>query len=161
MRALSVYRRIVLLHERYSDRTFLLHINPIFFICSDPDIGDKYSVFRQLEQPADKKSVGKRPFLAHLDRARWLKTHFHLMQILAHPCLLASLGDDAENLEMTLLSITSYSRNKFFFDTLIKLCVITWAKLSGHYTATDPCLHCVLCCKSAALIPVCFPSLFH
>uniref|UniRef100_H3C233 Synergin gamma n=1 Tax=Tetraodon nigroviridis TaxID=99883 RepID=H3C233_TETNG len=28
-------------------------------LCSDPDIGDKYSVFRQLEQPADKKPVGK------------------------------------------------------------------------------------------------------
>lgn len=37
---------------------FLFIISP-FFICSDPDIGDKYSVFRQLEQPADKKPVGK------------------------------------------------------------------------------------------------------
>lgn len=27
---------------------------------SCPDIGDKYSVFRQLEQPADKKPVGKK-----------------------------------------------------------------------------------------------------
>lgn len=27
---------------------------------SYPDIGDKYSVFRQLEQPADKKPVGKK-----------------------------------------------------------------------------------------------------
>lgn len=39
---------------------------PFFFVCSDSDIGDKYSVFRQLEQPADKKPVGKnlsQPFL--------------------------------------------------------------------------------------------------
>lgn len=38
-----------------------------FFICYDPDIGDKYSVFRQLEQPADKKQVGKklRPDFTH------------------------------------------------------------------------------------------------
>lgn len=43
---------------------FILHL--IFFICSDPEIGDKYSVFRQLEQPADKKPVGKKPFFPHI-----------------------------------------------------------------------------------------------
>ena len=31
-----------------------------FYVFFNPDIGDKYSVFRQLEQPADKKPVGKK-----------------------------------------------------------------------------------------------------
>ena len=46
-----------------------------FCSCSILDIGDKYSVFRQLEQPADKKLVGKRLLFTSKSKHLHLNTH--------------------------------------------------------------------------------------
>jgi len=140
---------------------FLFIIAFFFFLISScSDIGDKYSVFRQLEQPADKKPVGKK------------LTHSFLHIQISPCCQLFCLQLHVLNSEMAPVSATPSSGNTFFlgFNTvnrvglvfpLIRLFVWTWLKLSAHRDAIVPCLHCTLFSKAAVLIQVCFPSLFH
>lgn len=59
---------------------FLFRTSPFLFICSDTDIGDKYSVFRQLEQPSDKKPVGKEASQKHSNIGQ-THTHTYLLVI--------------------------------------------------------------------------------
>lgn len=61
---------------------FLFRMSPFLFICSDTDIGDKYSVFRQLEQPSDKKPVGKEASQKHSNIGQtYTHTYTHLLVI--------------------------------------------------------------------------------
>lgn len=134
-------------------------VHTFFFVCSIPDIGDKYSVFRQLEQPAEKKPVGKKlshPFL-HIQVDLCLSS---VPPVRSPDTRHVGLGWDRRNLQKLHHILL---RKQIFVNLvviwrkenvpLIKRCFITWVKPSGHYNAilslfhvyTVPCFASLQC----------------